>query len=413
MITFDSAANNLVPGDTNNLVDVFVKNRLTGAVERVNVNASGNQASGGFGSQRPFLSGDGRYVAFDSDASNLVPSDTNNSTDVFLYDRQTGAIDRVSISSSGGQASGGAFFTFSGNAVLNRDGRFIAFQSNATNLVPGDLNNVQDVFVHDRGGSSSYRVTVVPGEEAAGRDFGNRPQHAMDFGDAPDTYGTLLGSDGARHLSRGPYLGLARDAEPDGQPMVDASGDNVLGLIDEDGVSFTSELVRGDLATIVASASSSGLLDAWIDFDRNGVFDDATEQVLASEPLVAGENELLIGVPLMAQAGASFARFRISTAGGLLPTGEAPDGEIEDHPVQLVVRNIAPVALADAYTTDEDVPLTVTPAGILANDSDLDADALSAVLVAEPQPRRARLKQRRLVHLYAQRQFPRPRPLRV
>src|SRR5438132_1692287 len=147
-VAFDSAATDLVAGDTNGVSDVFVHDRQTGTTERVSVASDGTQ--GNNASSYPALSADGRFVAFDSDATNLVAGDTNGATDVFVHDRQTGATERVSVTSGGGtQGNGnsGGFFAF---PALSADGRFVAFQSDATNLVTGDTNGATDVFVQDR-----------------------------------------------------------------------------------------------------------------------------------------------------------------------------------------------------------------------------------------------------------------------
>jgi Tol biopolymer transport system component len=114
------------------------------STERVSVTSAGNQVSGGF-SALPSISADGRFVAFESSATDLVANDTNGTNDVFVHDRQTGATERVSVDSNGGQAD-----SSSSEASISADGRFVAFQSAATNLVDGDTNGQLDVFVHDR-----------------------------------------------------------------------------------------------------------------------------------------------------------------------------------------------------------------------------------------------------------------------
>ena len=103
------------------------------AIERVSVAADGTQGNGT--SSAPRLSADGRYVAFCSDASNLVPGDTNGVSDVFVYDRQTDTIERVSVAADGTQGNGNSY-----GASISADGRYVAFHSAASNLVPGDTN---------------------------------------------------------------------------------------------------------------------------------------------------------------------------------------------------------------------------------------------------------------------------------
>src|SRR5437773_218323 len=157
-VAFDSAATDLVAGDTNGATDVFVHDRQTGTTERVSVASDGTQ--GNNASSYPALSADGRFVAFDSDATNLVAGDTNGATDVFVHDRQTGATERVSVTSGGGtQGNGtsGGFFSF---PALSAAGRFVAFQSDATNLVAGDTNGATDVFVHDRQTRTTERASA-------------------------------------------------------------------------------------------------------------------------------------------------------------------------------------------------------------------------------------------------------------
>ncbi len=154
-IAFESDASNLVSNDTNAATDIFVKDRQTGEVTRVSVDSSGAQANEGSGGAA--ISNDGRYVAFVSDASNLVANDTNNTTDVFMKDRQTGVTTRVSISSSGEQANGFSDFPLS----ISSDGRFVAFNSDASNLVANDTNNATDVFVHDNQTGVTERVSVA------------------------------------------------------------------------------------------------------------------------------------------------------------------------------------------------------------------------------------------------------------
>lgn len=152
-VAFNSLASNLVPGDTNLNEDVFVHDRETGVTERVSVSSNGTQAFSGSYSGK--LSADGRYVAFHSDASNLVTGDTNDVTDVFVHDRETGVTERVSVSSNGTQGN-----ERSNETSLSSDGTHVAFSSSATNLVTGDTNDVRDVFVHDRETGVTLRASV-------------------------------------------------------------------------------------------------------------------------------------------------------------------------------------------------------------------------------------------------------------
>lgn len=143
-VAFTSAASNLVSGDNNNSWDVFVHDRQAGQTGRVSVASNGDEGDGD--SSAPALSANWRYVAFSSVATTLVMNDTNNLMDVFVHNRQSGQTVRVSIASDGSQSIGGT----SDNPAISADGRFVVFESTATNLVAGDSNNTTDIFVHDR-----------------------------------------------------------------------------------------------------------------------------------------------------------------------------------------------------------------------------------------------------------------------
>ncbi|MBI5951341.1 MAG: PD40 domain-containing protein [Chloroflexi bacterium] len=143
-VAFQSEADNLVANDTNGWQDVFVHDRTTGITTRVSVDSFGAQARGWQGP--PSISSDGRYVAFQSDASNLVAGDTNGWRDVFVHSRVTGVTTRVSVNSLGKQGNGP-----SSSHSISSDGRYVAFVSTASNLVSGDTNGTYDIFVHERG----------------------------------------------------------------------------------------------------------------------------------------------------------------------------------------------------------------------------------------------------------------------
>jgi Tol biopolymer transport system component len=159
-VAFESNAADLVAGDTNGVSDIFVHDRATGLTERISVGMGGANAD--FGSLNATISGDGRFVAFESDATNLVPGDTNRSAgfsgrDVFVYDRDTGLTERVSVDSAGNQNN-----VSSNNAAVSADGRHVAFVSLGS-LVAGDTNLFPDIFVHDRVSRETTRVSVDSG----------------------------------------------------------------------------------------------------------------------------------------------------------------------------------------------------------------------------------------------------------
>jgi Tol biopolymer transport system component len=158
-LAFASDGNNLVAGDTNGARDVFLIEIATGQLARVSVGSSGEQANAesATGAASIAVSADGRYVAFNSLADNLVRGDTNQRLDVFVHDRVTGQTTRVSVRSSGEQATDSSGF---GGMAISGDGRIVAFCSTANDLAPGDTNVVSDVFVHDRVTSVTTRVSV-------------------------------------------------------------------------------------------------------------------------------------------------------------------------------------------------------------------------------------------------------------
>jgi Tol biopolymer transport system component len=152
-VAFTSYADNLVDGDTNYIGDIFVHDRQTDQTTRVSVSSAGVQ--GNNTSYSPSISSDGRFVAFESYARNLVDGDTNGSGDIFVHDRQTGQTTRVSVSSEGMQGN-----KFSFSPSISYDGRFVAFRSYAGNLVDGDTNGDYDIFVNDRQTGQTTRVSV-------------------------------------------------------------------------------------------------------------------------------------------------------------------------------------------------------------------------------------------------------------
>jgi hypothetical protein len=162
------------------------------------------------------------------------------------------------------------------------------------------------------------------------------PKQQQDFGDAPDrAYRTLLAGNGARHtIVPGVYLGRGVDGEADGQPNATATGDDLDGD-DEDGVVFASDLVPGETTDIQTTASVQGALNAWVDWNADGDWDDDGEHVFVDESLSAGSNTLTLNVPAAAKPGETFARFRFSTQRGVRYDGPAPDGEVEDYLVQI------------------------------------------------------------------------------
>ncbi len=175
------------------------------------------------------------------------------------------------------------------------------------------------------------------GDGTARCDIGAVEMVPFDFGDAPDSpYPTLFADDGARHAMVGTlWLGATRDGDGDGQPSATATGDDSDGSNDDDGVKFPL-LVVGQSGDLTITATATGLLDAWIDFNGDGIWGEGAERVATSVPVTAGDQALTVDVPADATLGLTFARFRLSTAGGLSPLGAADDGEVEDYQVRIL-----------------------------------------------------------------------------
>ena len=163
-VAFESDATNLVSGDTNGLTDIFVRDRTAGTTTRVSLTGSGAQATGG-ASHSPAVSSDGRYVAFHSLAGNLVSGDTNGFADIFVRDRTAGTTSRISVNASGAQSNAGSY-----DPVVSADGRYVAFESNAA-LVGTDANGVRDVYVRDRTGATTTWASGGSNAPNNGRSF--------------------------------------------------------------------------------------------------------------------------------------------------------------------------------------------------------------------------------------------------
>lgn len=177
-VTYQSAASNLVSNDTNGMSDVFVWDRHTGATAKASVAGNGDGANAG--SSGATISADGRYISYLSSASNLVGGDTNGKSDVFVLDRQSGGTLKVSQASNGGPTNDS-----SANAAISGDGRYVAYATMSTNIVPednGDPNLLYDVFVWDRQTGATSKVSRPTGSGFA----------------QGDSYGPAFSGDGNR-----------------------------------------------------------------------------------------------------------------------------------------------------------------------------------------------------------------------
>jgi len=258
-VGFQSGATNLVPGDTNGVRDEFVHDRQTGQTTRVSMASDGTQANGDSLSRS--LSADGRFAAFFSLASNLVPGDTNGTPDVFLHDRQTGQTTRVSVASDGSQADDRCGFGFE---VISAGGRFVTFPCLASNLVAGDTNGAWDVFVHDRGTGATTRVNVTSdGAQSAGDEAATAPFSSISKGGRFVVFRSGAGDlvDGDTNGVRDTFV---HDRRTGRTSRVSVAADGTQG----DGHSESGLMTRR--GRLVAFYSAAGNL---VDGDTNGVYD--------------------------------------------------------------------------------------------------------------------------------------------
>jgi hypothetical protein len=215
-------------------------------------------------------------------------------------------------------------------AITDEDGNYGIGYNEAG---PVTIREVLDPgFVHTVPALGEHDIIIVLGLPYIDVDFGNRA--AVDYGDAPDTY-DLEGA--ASHgIVAGLFMGAGVDAEVAAQSGNFADGDDNSVSDDEDGVTFTTDLVADAVASvdveISASNVSRGVIQAWMDFDVNGVF-DADEQIITNEDVVAGTNTFTFNIPADAQLGDTYARFRYGYERGLGPNGPAIAGEVEDYAI--------------------------------------------------------------------------------
>ena len=280
----------------------------------------------------------------------------------------------VIANSSGNQASGPAGAT--------------TYSWTISNGAITSATNIQTItYTAGASGNVGLTLRVSNAGGCLATNSANVPIVILDFGDSPAPYPTLLVNDGARHLIPGGgatlyFSAVAPDAETDGQPHATALGDDNAGTDDEGGVTLPTAF-RGGLSSNVTVnvTGSGGLLNAWIDWNRDGDWSDAGEQIATNLAMSAGANVVSVPVPATAPSGGSFARFRLGTQPGLLPTGQASNGEVEDYAVTLVA-NTAPVAVNDAVGTLQNRPVSMAATKLTFNDTDADGDALAVTAVS-------------------------------
>jgi subtilisin family serine protease/Tol biopolymer transport system component len=262
-VAFSSPASTLVAGDANSTFDIFVTDRRTGVIERVSVSDTGE--GGDDFSLSPAITPDGRFVGFNSAATNLVPGDSNGFGDAFVHDRQTGKTVRVSVGVDGAEPNGPSFAP-----ELSADGRFAVFDSDASNLVAGDDNGTGDVFVHDLQTGETLLVSARPDGSPA--DAYSAESTISDDGRYVAFHSS---SDG---LTEGDSDGLTdvfvRDLQTGGTKRVDGirPGENREPVISGDGatVAFRNSSAPTWLAQTYVHDLETGETQALVDRDREG-----------------------------------------------------------------------------------------------------------------------------------------------
>ncbi len=274
-----------------------------------------------------------------------------------------------------------AWIDFDGDGTFGAADQIFASQaipgavSTQTFNVPCDAHTQSVTYARFRVSTTGGLVPVGQASNGEVEDYSVTTK-GLDLGDAPDTYATTIGAGGARHaVDPGSplFLGACVDTEVDGQPVaagIPADGDDTgaglsdLGTCaspdDEDGVTFDTMIVACGTADVTVTASRAGRLDAWLDFDGDGAFTGTGEQIFASQMVAAGTNSLSFAVPCIAPPGMTYARFRVSTAGGLGSAGPAVDGEVEDY--QITAKGLDFGDAPDSYTTTVSPSHVVDPA---------------------------------------------------
>lgn len=238
------------------------------------------------------------------------------------------------VANAGYTAKGSAF----GAAYFDASGYLYFVRNNDGNIYRSDLTNPANIT-----GNTVYFAKASPTSSNDGARCANAPVVASytDFGDAPDSYGTTLASNGARHRINyhNYYLGNSVDAE--GDAVIYPDSDEDQSISDEDGIIFKTGLVTGldSLINVTVGGGAFGYLHAWFDWNRDGDFDDIDEHVINGTMLNPGEHDLLYRIPQTATPGKSWARFRFSDTPSLSSNGGHVYGEVEDYQIEINAGN--------------------------------------------------------------------------
>jgi LruC domain-containing protein len=222
---------------------------------------------------------------------------------------------------------GAQFFDPQGNLYLSNNGTGNVYKLNVEQSSPQ-----AELFSYGPSSTSNDGARCALAEVPVG--------DAVDFGDAPASYGTLMADNGARHgIIESLTLGILNDNEADGSPAP-LSDDSSDGIDDEDGVSMPTGFEIGEEAILLVTTSGQGgFLNGWIDWAQDGKFDQE-DRIISAKAMPAGVQTLLINVPNWAKPGETWSRFRLSSVADILPTGGVSDGEVEDYPITVTETGI-------------------------------------------------------------------------
>jgi LruC domain-containing protein len=275
------------------------------------------------------------YLSFAIDAKVILLNVTDNSTIIWnVLGDKPGAAGYTQLG-AGAETTGfilaKGFVQTGANTVIEGIANDCGGAYSATNFIEFGADSVIGQTGCTNGMAASISQTIADAPVAP----------TIDFGDAPASYSSLTVDDGARHSTENNaiFMGSGVDAEIDSYQFP-LSDDVTDGNDDEDGVAFVTGLEVGNSALLELVSSTSAFIDVWIDFDGNGVF-GSDEKIADAQPVIQGTNTLLYEVPEWAEAGTTWARFRLSSVGGLLPTGSFSDGEVEDHQVDITELNVS------------------------------------------------------------------------
>ena len=275
------------------------------------------------------------YLSFAIDAKVILLNVTDNSTIIWnVLGDKPGAAGYTQLG-AGAETTGfilaKGFVQTGANTVIEGIANDCGGAYSATNFIEFGADSVigQTGCTNGMAASITQAIADAP------------PVATLDFGDAPASYGSLLIDNGPRHDTENNaiFMGSGVDAEFDSYSFPlsdDVTDDND----DEDGVAFVTGLEVGNSALLELIASAPAFVDAWIDFDGNGVF-GADEKIADTQSVIQGNNTIPYDVPEWAEAGNTWARFRLSSTGGLESTGDFSDGEVEDHQVDITELNVS------------------------------------------------------------------------